>query len=462
MNPTYPPSHLVSFFLVLTSFISCFGAYHQNPNAQMLNHDHGYISQAVHHPFVTTNHRKGNDHKQWFPSLLTAKVVARRGTKANAPVNSPKVVNVDDFGAKANGKDDSEAFKKAWSEACSSKRSAVIVVPKNKSYRLKPITFSGPCKSDLQFLIYGTIKASPRISDYENDRRHWLVFENVQKLRVRGGGTIDGNGKIWWVKSCKVNKSMPCKHAPTAVTFVDCMNLIVANVRFVNAQQMHLTFQQCRNVRALNLVVLAPGNSPNTDGIHVTGTQNIRISKSVIKTGDDCISIVSGSKNVQATDIVCGPGHGISIGSLGAGNSEATVSDVFVNRATLTGTTNGVRIKTWQGGSGYAKNIMFQNVVMRNVSNPIIIDQNYCDRDSSCPEQASAVKISNVTYRNIRGTSESEVALKFDCSKSIPCQAISLQDVSLTREEDGERAKAACANVKLAKRGKVSPQCSRG
>ena len=27
--------------------------------------------------------------------------------------------------------------------------------------------------------------------------------------------------------------------------------------------------------------------------------------------GDDCISIVSGSKNVTATDITCGPGHGI-------------------------------------------------------------------------------------------------------------------------------------------------------
>jgi len=37
-----------------------------------------------------------------------------------------------------------------------------------------------------------------------------------------------------------------------------------------------------------------------------------------------------------------------SIGSLGADKSEAEVSNVVVNRATLTGTTNGVRIKTWQ------------------------------------------------------------------------------------------------------------------
>jgi hypothetical protein len=27
--------------------------------------------------------------------------------------------------------------------------------------------------------------------------------------------------------------------------------------------------------------------------------------------GDDCISIVGGSNNVEAIDVACGPGHGI-------------------------------------------------------------------------------------------------------------------------------------------------------
>lgn len=70
-----------------------------------------------------------------------------------------------------------------------------------------------------------------------------------------------------------------------AVTFLECKSLIVANLRFQNAQQMHLSFQNCVNVRALNLMVIAPGTSPNTDGIHVTGTQNIRIRNCVIRTG---------------------------------------------------------------------------------------------------------------------------------------------------------------------------------
>jgi hypothetical protein len=37
-----------------------------------------------------------------------------------------------------------------------------------------------------------------------------------------------------------------------------------------------------------------------------------------------------------------------SIGSLGAGGSFDYVSNVMVNRAILTETTNGLRIKTWQ------------------------------------------------------------------------------------------------------------------
>ncbi|KDP43482.1 hypothetical protein JCGZ_16769 [Jatropha curcas] len=421
----YPPKYLLLLFLLtLTFFISsCFGTYQESSNAI-------------------------------FSSF--SKLTRKRSSSSR---ESPKIVNVDDFGAKANGRDDSEAFKKAWEEACSSTQSAVLIVPKDKTYNLKRVTFSGPCNSDIKFMIYGTLKASNKMSDYQHDRRHWLVFDNVERLRVKGGGIINGNGKVWWQNSCKINKNKPCSDAPTAVTFNECKNLIVANLSFRNSQQMHLTFQKCINVRALNLMVTAPGNSPNTDGIHVTGTQNIRIRNSVIRTGDDCISIVSGSKNVEATDITCGPGHGISIGSLGAGNSEAEVSNVLVNRATLSGTTNGARIKTWQGGSGYAKNIVFQNIVMKNVSNPIIIDQNYCDQDDPCSEQKSAVQVSNIVFRGIKGTSASEVAIKFNCSRTFPCQQILLQDIVLGNEGD-ERAKASCSNVYLAHRGRVSPQCS--
>ncbi|KAI3930171.1 hypothetical protein MKW92_041835 [Papaver armeniacum] len=384
-------------------------------------------------------------------------------------VSAKRMMSVADFGAKGDGKtDDSKAFLKAWKKACSSKNAVDLVIPKKKNYRLKPATFKGPCKSNITIKIDGAIEASADRSDYKRDVRHWIIFKKIQNLVVEGDGTIDGKGDIWWKNSCKIDKSRPCTHAPTclnddeqALTFKECNNLTVESITIKDAQQMHISFQKCVNVEAHNLVVTAPEKSPNTDGIHVTGTQNIRIINSVIGTGDDCISIVSGSRNVQATNTTCGPGHGISIGSLGSGNSEAHVSDVMVDTAILNGTTNGVRIKTWQGGSGNASNISFQNIVMYNVKNPIIIDQNYCDQDDPCDEQESAVQISNIIYKNITGTSASEVAVYFDCSKKYPCQDIVLQDIKLVRDEDGKAAKASCKNVKLTQVGKVSPGCSR-
>ncbi|KAK4485426.1 hypothetical protein RD792_008066 [Penstemon davidsonii] len=372
---------------------------------------------------------------------------------------SVKTINVLNFGAKGDGSsDDSKAFENAWREACASSADVNILVPQSKSYLLKPIRFSGPCKFDITFQIGGTILASDDRSDYSKDGRHWLIFDSVQNLVVQGGGTINGNGNIWWQNSCKINKAKPCKDAPTALTFYKCNNLIVKNLKIQNAQQIHLSFDTCTNVEASNLVVTSPGKSPNTDGIHVTGTQNIQISSCTIGTGDDCISIVSGSQNVQATDITCGPGHGISIGSLGSGNSEAYVSDIVVNGAKLSGTTNGVRIKTWQGGSGSASNIKFQNIEMQNVQNPIIIDQNYCDQKGPCQEQGSAVQVKNVVYQNIKGTSASNVAIDFDCSKSHPCQGIVLQNVNLVGE-NGEKVQAMCKNVNLQNVGTVSPRC---
>lgn len=56
---------------------------------------------------------------------------------------------------------------------------------------------------------------------------------------------------------------------------------------------MHLSFQKCVNVKALNLKVIAPGHSPNTDGIHVTETKNIQIKDSVIRTGKLNINFIS-------------------------------------------------------------------------------------------------------------------------------------------------------------------------
>ncbi|KAK7401278.1 hypothetical protein VNO78_12636 [Psophocarpus tetragonolobus] len=433
-----PQSAFPSLFIALfVSFGVCFGSFLED--TYHLNNYHSYS--------LKPNHQFG---------IITKAYVSTPSTRSKG------IINVDDYGGKTNDKkDNTEAFQKAWHDACSS--GSTLIVPKEKIYHLKPIKFSGPCQPNTAFRVYGTIKAWPKMSSYkqQDGPPHWIVFSDVTNLRVDGGGTLNGNGKKWWIKSCKRNPSLECKPAPTALIFNQCNNLRVTNLRLQNAQQMHVRFQKCNNVTASNLIIKAPGDSPNTDGIHITETQNMIISNSIIGTGDDCISIVSGSQNIQAMGIKCGPGHGISIGSLGAHNSEAQVSNVLVKGATLTGTTNGVRIKTWQGGSGFATNIKFVDITMKNVTNPIIVNQNYCDQKNPCHEKESAVQLSNIRYQNIRGTSASEVAIKFDCSRTVPCKEVYLEDVILTPAQHAASGTiATCENVRYVNRGKFFPPCN--
>lgn len=70
-----------------------------------------------------------------------------------------------------------------------------------------------------------------------------------------------------------------------AMLFYSCKNLVVKNLRIKNSPQIQVSFQKCSNVQASNLMIFAPKDSPNTDGIHVTDTQFITISNCVIGTG---------------------------------------------------------------------------------------------------------------------------------------------------------------------------------
>lgn len=72
--------------------------------------------------------------------------------------------------------------------------------------------------------------------------------------------------------------------------------------------------------------------------------------------------------------------------------------------------------------------------------------------------QHSAVQLSNVVYKNISGTSASELAIKFNCSKTVPCKGIFVQDVILKPEQGHGRTTASCENVGYV--GKFFPQCS--
>ncbi|XP_071689105.1 probable polygalacturonase At1g80170 [Rutidosis leptorrhynchoides] len=349
------------------------------------------------------------------------------------------VLNVKDYGAVGDGiKDDTKVFADVWDIACSSEVESTIIIPAECNCLVGPISFGGPCNSNVTLMIYGSIVApsDPDVWNGNNTQK-WLYFHNVDHLKVDGGGIIDGMGQEWWASSCKRDPTNPCRHAPTAISFHRCNDLTVRNLMIVNGQQMQMAFTTCDGVTASRLTVFAPAGSPNTDGIHISASTNVKLKDTTVRTGDDCISIVSNSSKVQVRNIFCGPGHGISIGSLGESGTCDQVYDISVYGAFLSNTDNGLRIKTWQGGSGFVNNVKFENIWMENVSNPIIIDQYYCDKHKACPNKTCAVNVNNISFVNVKGTSVTKEAIIFACSDVSPCEGLYLEDIELVSPSGG-------------------------
>jgi galacturan 1,4-alpha-galacturonidase len=157
-------------------------------------------------------------------------------------------------------------------------------------------------------------------------------------------------------------------------------NGVVKGITSKDAKSFHINVFGCKNLTIEHITVTAPETSHNTDGIHIGRSSGIIVTDTTIGTGDDCISLGDGSQDVTIERVNCGPGHGISIGSLGKYKNEEPVSQIKVLDCTITGTTNGIRIKTWPNsvGASTASDITFKGITMDNVANPVIITQGYC------------------------------------------------------------------------------------
>ncbi|XP_065858856.1 polygalacturonase-like [Euphorbia lathyris] len=315
------------------------------------------------------------------------------------------------------------------------------------------MVFQGACNSpNVKLLIDGTLVAQ---RDYKilAKSTSWFSFQGVNGVSIVGG-SMDAKGSSLW--DCKTT-AKNCPTGATTLSFTNSENIKIKGLLSMNSQMFHMVFNGCKNVNLQNVKITADGNSPNTDGIHVQYSSNVVIYKTRIQTGDDCISIGPGTKNMWIEGVKCGPGHGISIGSLAKDLKEQGVQNVTVKNSVFADTQNGFRIKSWaRRSTGFVRNIRFIGAIMQNVQNPIIIDQHYCPHNLHCPNKVSGIKISDVIYEGIRGTSATSVAIKLDCSSMYPCRGIRMHDVNLTYSN--QEAQSSCINALGNTVGHVQPQ----
>ncbi|XP_043816110.1 exopolygalacturonase-like [Manihot esculenta] len=406
----------------------------------------------------------------------------------------PAIFDITKFGAAPDGKADaSQAIADAWKEACAAAGSSKILIPAGKF---------------LAGRSSGNRASPPELVGGDG----WFNFNHIDQFTLSGKGTLDGQGQVAW-KGVLIGEisayfgsvgALPAVaglwtaagHVTGTSAGADLRAAVVVagavfaagasvgadfwtaagsavNIRFnfitkglvrditsLNSKYFHVNVFGCDDFTFEGFKVSTPEGSLNTDGIHIGRSKGVTISNAKIGTGDDCISIGDGTENLKITKVACGPGHGINIGSLGKYENEDPASGITVSDCTLTGTTNGVRIKTWPAMfPNTATNIHFQDITMEKFSNPIIVDQMYCPWNKCNKKEPSKVKISDVSFKNIKGTSATALTVQLICSSGVPCEKVELANIDLTYSGPEGPAKSECIDVKPTIVGKIPERC---
>jgi len=139
-----------------------------------------------------------------------------------------------------------------------------------------------------------------------------------------------------------------------------------------NSPGLHVAVNQTDGFTAWGVKIMSPKTARNTDGIDPGSSRNITITRCFIHAGDDNVAVKSGSagsaSNIPVLHNHFYTGHGMSIGSGTSGG----VDHMLIDELTIDGADNGIRIKSDRSRGGLVHDIVYRNVCMRNVRNPLV------------------------------------------------------------------------------------------
>ena len=334
----------------------------------------------------------------------------------------PTPLNVLSFGAKPDGETlNTEAFRAAL-RAAADAGGGTVVVPAGAYVTgslalLSNVTLHLEAGARLQ----GSLdpKDYPLIPDPwsgEGKQRHAPLIggADVVNVALTGRGTVDGRGKVWWDR---VRRGDLEHRRPQLVQFLNCRDVLIEGLTFVNSPNWTLNPTCCDNVTIRGVTLRNPYESPNTDGINPDGCADVHISDCHIDVGDDCVTIKSGTRDravprkacecVTITNCTMIHGHGgVVIGSEMSGD----VRDVAISNCVFAGTDRGLRIKSRRGRGGVVEDVRATNIVMRGVLCPFVVNLFYdagsakggpADPTAPAPVDEGTPAFRNLTFSHI-------------------------------------------------------------
>jgi len=196
-------------------------------------------------------------------------------------------------------------------------------------------------------------------------------------IDARGGATLLGQNVTWWDLAHEAKVKDLSQSVPAMIALRHADNFILYKITLRNSPGFHVSVNQTDGFTAWGVKIMTPKTARNTDGIDPGSSKNITIAYSYIHTGDDdvCLkpSAAGAVSNMSVLHNHFYTGHGMSIGS----GTYGGVDHLLVDDLTIDGADNGIRIKSDRSRGGLVHQVVYRNVCIRNVPNPLVFTPHY-------------------------------------------------------------------------------------
>jgi hypothetical protein len=301
--------------------------------------------------------------------------------------------NVRDFGATGDGQTlDTAALNRAISTCHASGGGTVFVSP--------GVYLSGTIDLLSHVTLHleagAVIKGSPNLADYrvlpyKSELRNTtlILADGATNVAIVGRGTIDGNGQAFgifdqadtwrdfeprytrqgeaYLAINDLPDDGPVKHKPRPgilILFKHCRDVLVRDIKLVDAPNWCLHVACSEDVLLTGLDIKSSLLLPNSGGLDISLTRNVRVSDCNIESGDDAIAFSP-----------CADGFG-----------EGVCENIVVENCVLLARSAALRVGWSQHNF---RNLLFNNLVIRDSNRGIIVNLRYGER------------IENVVFSNI-------------------------------------------------------------
>lgn len=318
-------------------------------------------------------------------------------------------VNVRDFGAVGDGiHDDTMAIQSAM---MSCPKDGVVHIPAGV-YHIKPLFLKS--RQTIELVKGATLLGNTNRHDYpilpaqikrvDGSLLELSSWEGVpqptyaslitgilaEDVQIIGEGIIDENAQHsdWWIN----HKVMRGAWRPKGVFLSNCKRISMQGVTVKNTPSWNLHPYFSSHIDFIDMKLISPKDSPNTDGCNPESCDHVNVIGVNFSVGDDCIAIKSGkydmgmkyrrpTSEMVVRNCMMAYGHGaVVLGSEMSGG----IQNLSVSQCYFKETDRGLRIKTrrGRGESAIIDGITFENIYMKDVLTPLVMNMYYyCDDD---------------------------------------------------------------------------------